>query len=266
VETAGDVAVEVGWRGRALGEVLPEAVLGNVAGQAARPLLGKGAQWVRRQFGWSDEVTALGSAEWFRQHPRANPFNGFGQPDVPRTITPAERAALEVMDPTRLGPHNLRLGSAPSSTRYVVNSGLPPGLPSYTLNNPQGRVSGLLIFQEGGQTRYIRLTSGVNNATDAGLAGARNLPGATSANWHHVEFQALEIMRQRGITNASLLHNYPTGLPCGACMPGGDLTRLQSSLANGNQLSIFGLVPSPAGSTSPWIVSPAGSVRVVGTR
>jgi hypothetical protein len=158
--------------------------------------------------------------------------------------------------------------TAPQTGRYVVNSGTPPGLPSYTaLSNPDRRVTGLLIFQEGGQTRYVRLTSGVNNATDAGLAGARNLPGATAANWHHVEFQALEIMRQRGITNASLLHNYPTGLPCGACMPGGDLTRLQSSLANGNQLSIFGLTPSPAGSTrSPWMVSPAGSVRVTGTR
>jgi RHS repeat-associated protein len=152
-----------------------------------------------------------------------------------------------------------------NSNTYVVNRGLPPGLPPYALNNPNGRVTGLLIFQEGGQTSYIRLTSGVNNATNAGLAGARNLPGATFANWHHVEFQALEIMQQRGITNAALLHNYPTGLPCGACMPGGDLTRLQSSLASGSQLSIFGLVPSPAGSTSPWIVSPAGSVRVFGT-
>jgi hypothetical protein len=163
------------------------------------------------------------------------------------------------------------VSGAPSSTRYVVNNGLPPGLPSYTLNNPNGRVSGLLIFQEGGQTRYVRLISGENNATNAGLAGARNLPGANNVNWHHVEFQALEIMRQRGITNASLLHNYPTGLPCGSCMPirAGvrDLTRLQGSLASGSELSIFGLTPFPAGSTrSPWIVSPAGSVRVTGTR
>jgi RHS repeat-associated protein len=161
-------------------------------------------------------------------------------------------------------------GSGPRSTRYVVTTGLPPSMPSYTLNNPNGRASGLLVFREGGQTRFISLASGVNNATDAGLAGARNLPGANRANWHHVEFQALEIMRERGITSATLLHNYPTGLPCGACMPirGGvrDLTPLQSSLAKGSELSIFGLVPSPPGNASPWMVSPAGSVRVAGTR
>jgi hypothetical protein len=160
-------------------------------------------------------------------------------------------------------------GGAPltSGPRYVVNSGLPPALPAYNAVGNSGRTTGLLIFQENGQTFYVRLTSGVNNATEAGLAGARNLPGATTANWHHVEFQALEIMRQRGIANGSLLHNYPSGLPCGACMPGGNLTRLESSLANGGQLDIFGLVLSPQGGTrSPWIVSPAGSVRVTGTR
>src|SRR5581483_2804777 len=89
-------------------------------------------------------------------------------------------------------------------------------------------------------------------AAAAGLDGRGILAGATSTNFHHVEFQALELMRQRGITNASLVHNWERlPLPCPQCaprLPTGSLSlgRLESSLARGSRLDIFGLAQSPS--------------------
>jgi hypothetical protein len=102
--------------------------------------------------------------------------------------------------------------------------------------NFTGRTTGTLSWEEGGVTKWVKLTSGERNAAEAGLDEV--LPGASAANYHHVESQAVQLMNKLGINEAKLVINHPEGL-CGYCSPRGYSHILEEGLQNGSVLEIF---------------------------
>src|SRR5262249_31010142 len=74
-------------------------------------------------------------------------------------------------------------GKLPTTPRYTIHNGVPPRLPPGRFAGAgDNRVTGILMWQEGGQTRSVVLTSGPANAHAAGLDGRGMLAGATNEN------------------------------------------------------------------------------------
>jgi hypothetical protein len=140
--------------------------------------------------------------------------------------------------------HTYFVGSAASGftvwahNACAISSGEPPALPRGEEGEP---TRGTLSWKDPvtGESKWAELRSGPDNARTAGLGGAESLPGTTKSNWHHVEFQAIELMRQKGITDATLAHNWWKGpQTCNYCAPGGSPKLLQRALPNGSNLRL----------------------------
>ena len=119
---------------------------------------------------------------------------------------------------------------------YQVNKGEPPELQPATEGE---RLNGILKWTDPvtGETQWVKLRSGPGCARASGLASAESLPGATPENWHHLEYQSLEIMRREGITDATLTHNWWEGdQPCFYCTENSGLER--SLTARGSTLRL----------------------------
>jgi hypothetical protein len=126
---------------------------------------------------------------------------------------------------------------------YRISSGLTPQVPSWgTITSNfnsvvRPRTQGVLSFFDKGKAKFVSgLTSGFENA-DSTVPGIRAMFNTTDVeNWHHVEMQAIFIMRDKRIRNATLQINNPKGL-CKNC---GDLRKMEHYLPSGYNLKIVG--------------------------